>query len=86
MIRTQIQLPDDVYRRAKLVAEAREISLAELMRRGLEYMLSVYAPADTPEDWQPPRPRRMGWTGLSALELKEEAQRGTAQDANRQGP
>lgn len=86
MIRTQIQLPDDVYRRAKQVAEAREISLAELMRRGLEYMLSVYAPSDTPESWQPPSPRRLGWMGLSPREIKEEAQRGASQEAHEQLP
>jgi hypothetical protein len=44
MVRTQIQLPDDVYARARKVCARREISLAELSRRGLEYILSVYAP------------------------------------------
>lgn len=43
MTRTQIQLPDDVYDRARKVCKSREISLAELARRGLEYILSVYA-------------------------------------------
>lgn len=86
MIRTQIQIPDDVYRRAKQVAEAREISLAELLRRGLDYMLSVYASSDTPESWQPPSPRRLGWMGLSPEELKYEAQRGAAQEALEQLP
>ena len=50
MTRTQIQLPDDVYARARKVCEAREISFAELSRRGLEYMLSVYAPEPAPDD------------------------------------
>ena len=43
MTRTQIQLPDDVYDRARKVCKSREISLTELVRRGLEYILSVYA-------------------------------------------
>jgi len=73
MTRTQIQLPDDVYARAKKVAETREISLAELARRGLEYILSVYAP-EPAGDWQPPRPRRLGWKGLSDAQLKQQAQ------------
>lgn len=39
MIRTQIQLPDELYRRAKQVSKQREISLAEMTRRGLELFL-----------------------------------------------
>lgn len=75
MIRTQIQLPDEVFARAKKVCEAREISLAELARRGIEYILTVYAiPAEGQEEWQPPKPRRLGWKGLNDAELKAEAQ------------
>lgn len=76
MIRTQIQLPDETLARAKKVCEAREISLAELARRGIEYILSVYAPEpDARREWQPPRPRKLGWKGLSEAALKLEAQR-----------
>lgn len=75
MIRTQIQLPDEVFAHAKKVCEAREISLAELARRGIEYILTVYfTPAEGQEEWQPPKPRRLGWKGLSDAELKAEAQ------------
>jgi hypothetical protein len=75
MTRTQIQLPDETLARAKKVCEAREISLAELARRGIEYILSVYAPVtDAPREWQPPKPRKLGWKGLSDAELKREAQ------------
>ncbi len=75
MTRTQIQLPDDIYARAKKLAEEREISLAELARRGLEYILSVYAPQpDANREWQPPKPRNLGWKGLSHAEIKAEAQ------------
>jgi hypothetical protein len=75
MTRTQIQLPDDVYARARKVCEAREISFAELSRRGIEYMLSVYAPAAaSKKKWAPPKPRRLGWMGLTDAEIKEEAQ------------
>jgi hypothetical protein len=45
-ITPQIQLPDALYRRAKAMAAAREISLAELVRNGLEYMLRVSAGAE----------------------------------------
>lgn len=62
MARTQIQLPDESYARAKKLCEAREISLAELARRGIEYILSVYAPEpDANRDWQPLKPRKLGW-------------------------
>ena len=75
MTRTQIQLPDDTFARAKKVCEAREISFAELARRGLEYILSVYAPEPyTKGEWHPPQPRKLGWKGLSDAELKLEAQ------------
>ena len=75
MIRTQIQLPDDGFARAKKLCEAREISLAELVRRGIEYILTVYAPeADANRAWELPRPRNLGWKGLSHAEIKTEAQ------------
>jgi len=55
MIRTQIQLPDDLYRRAKRVAKQREISLAEMTRRGLELFLARVAAAATPASgWETP--------------------------------
>mgnify|MGYP003332695134 CR=1 FL=1 len=80
MTRTQIQLPDDVYARARKVCEAREISFAELSRRGIEYILSVYAPEPTPKgEWQLPKPRNLGWKGLTDAQIKEEAQLTTAE-------
>jgi hypothetical protein len=75
MTRTQIQLPDEVYRRAKRLAELREISMAELVRRGLELILSQYPePAQVKRDWQLPAPRNLGWRGLSHAEVKDLAQ------------
>jgi hypothetical protein len=75
MTRTQIQLPDDTFARAKKLCEAREISMAELARRGIEYILSVYEPdPDATREWQPPKPRDLGWKGLSHTEIKAEAQ------------
>ena len=61
MTRTQIQFPDALYEQAKRLAEAREISLAELVRRGLEYMLSVSATAKPGAvAWDLPEPVRLG--------------------------
>ena len=75
MTRTQIQLPDDVFARAKKLCEAREISLAELARRGIEYILSVYSTEPlASSEWQLPKPRRLGWKGLDDAEIKAHAQ------------
>ncbi len=55
MVRTQIQLPDWLIAAARSVAARKEISLAELVRRGLEYMVAV-TPLDQPADegWELP--------------------------------
>lgn len=61
MTRTQIQLPDALYNRAKALAETREVSLAELVRNGLEYILRVSAaPADRSTTWKLPEPMPLG--------------------------
>jgi hypothetical protein len=53
MIKTQIQIPDELYRRAKQVAKEREMSFAEVTRRGLEYITSVY-PERREDTWELP--------------------------------
>lgn len=61
MIRTQVQLPDELYRDAKRIAEEREITLAEVVRRGLEHMARIYPPRNAPTGgWRPPEPRHLG--------------------------
>jgi hypothetical protein len=51
------------------------ISFDELTRRGIEAMLSPYAQEPCKEDeWQLPKPRNLGWMGLSDEEIKEQAQ------------
>jgi hypothetical protein len=56
MTRTQIQLPDELYQRAKRFAAEREMSLAEITRRGLELLLDRYPPVGTGrEPWSLPR-------------------------------
>ena len=47
MIRTQISVDEEIYERAKIVAKRRGISLAELVRRGLEETMAR-EPADKP--------------------------------------
>lgn len=61
MIKTQVQLPDELYRAAKELAARKEWSLAEVIRRGLENILCHF-PASTPEGsgWELPKPRKLG--------------------------
>lgn len=56
MKRTQIQLPDELYQRVKAFAAERELSLAEITRRGLELFLSRFPDNRNPEGgWQLPK-------------------------------
>jgi hypothetical protein len=56
MTRTQIQLPDELYQRAKRFAAKRELSLAEMTRRGLELFLERYPGEDSqPGPWKLPK-------------------------------
>ena len=61
MTRTQIQLPDDLYKRAKAFAAKRELSLAELTRRGLELFLARFADeSSATANWSLPKVRAGG--------------------------
>lgn len=40
MIKTQVQIPDELFQRAKQVAAGKEWSFAEIVRRGLEQMVA----------------------------------------------
>lgn len=44
MIRTQIQLPDPLYREVQRVAQEQDWSIAEVMRRGAEAVARAYPP------------------------------------------
>jgi hypothetical protein len=70
MVKTQIQLPDDLYERVKQLAKQKEWSLAETLRRGAELLLQQYpAPRPVRQPWTPPKPRRLGWQGLTDSEV-----------------
>ena len=61
MRRTQIQLPESLYREIKRVAELQEWSIAEVLRRGAEYVVRCYPKTKTKgSEWLPPAPRRLG--------------------------
>lgn len=66
MVKTQIQIPDALYRDLKRLAAAREWSLAETLRRAAEQLLArhpVVPPGSA--EWQPPVSDAVGWRGLS---------------------
>jgi hypothetical protein len=54
MIKTQVQLPDELYYKAKAIADQREWSLAEVVRRGLEYMALTYPVRASAKAWELP--------------------------------
>lgn len=81
MVRVQIQLPDDIYARVKRLASAKEVSLAELARRGLELVLAqTPAPKDIESPWEAPIVEGLGWKGLTHTEIKEAAQRTSVEE------
>lgn len=69
MIRTQIQLPDPLYREVQRVARAQDWSLAEVIRRGAEAVVRAYPPFKKPAEqaWRLPAP-------VSSRILVEDAQ------------
>lgn len=73
MTKTQIQVPEELFRDIKSFAKAREWSLAETFRRGAELLLEVYdgdpLPSATP--WTPPVSATVGWQGLSPEQLRD---------------
>ena len=75
MTKTQIQVPEELYREIKSFAKAREWSLAETFRRGAELLLEVYDGDPTPPAtrWTPPCSATVGWQGLSPEQLRDTA-------------
>lgn len=72
MQRTQVQIPDALHEAAKELARRHEISLAEVVRRGLEHMLRLYPLAEKPDEpWRPPEPRDLGAFGATVEEWRE---------------
>jgi hypothetical protein len=64
MTRTQVQFPDSLYRDLTRVAREREMTLAEVIRRGAEYITQVYQPLTEPRaKWKLPGPFDLGVRG-----------------------
>jgi len=62
MVKTQVQIPDALFERAKKVAAAKEWSFAEIVRRGLEQMTLRYPVgiASGVGEWQLPQAVDLG--------------------------
>jgi hypothetical protein len=55
MIRTNVQFPDPLYRRLKEVAEQRDWSLSEVMRKAAEHFVERFpSRGEAAGDWQFP--------------------------------
>ena len=63
MVKTQVQIPDALYREAKRIAAENEMSFAEVVRRGLEEIIVHHPPGrQRPDAWKPPQTHDLGET------------------------
>ena len=61
MTKTQIQLPDPLYQEVKRVAREQDWSLAEVLRRGAEYVVRCHPKREVNrETWTLPIARDLG--------------------------
>jgi Arc/MetJ-type ribon-helix-helix transcriptional regulator len=61
MVRTEVQLPDELYRELEALAKDKEWSLAEALRRAAEQLLQSYPRRRSPKaEWKLPGPFSMG--------------------------
>ena len=74
MIKTQIQIPDYLYDETKRIASDYEMSFAEVVRRGIERIVTEYRPKARVKNWRPPKPRNLGCYPLTDAQLKQLAQ------------
>ena len=61
MVKTQVQIPDYLFREAKRMAEESEMSFAHVVRLGLEMVLKTRPAGRQPgSQWQMPKGKNMG--------------------------
>jgi hypothetical protein len=60
MTRTQIQLPEPLFHQIKSIASARDWSVAELIRRGMEAYVKTIPEAEIKKGWEMPVLRGSG--------------------------
>jgi len=71
MIRTQIQLPDPLYREVQRVAKSQDWSLAEAIRRGAEAVVRAYPPIKSQRDWQMTSPLQVKMLVTDPVALRD---------------
>jgi hypothetical protein len=73
MIRTQIQLPDPLYREVRRIAQAQDWSIAEVIRRGAEAVVRSYPPdkKQPRQTWQLPEPLKAQLLVADAARLRD---------------
>ena len=73
MIRTQIQLPEPLYREVRRIAQAQDWSIAEVIRRGAEAVVRSYPPdkKQTRQTWQLPEPLKAQLLVADAARLRD---------------
>ncbi len=74
MVKTQIQIPDELYRQIKAFSRQREWSLAETFRRGAEQLVQQYPTTIQSQPWTPPKPMRRGSQNIDNDVIKQLAQ------------
>ncbi|MDA1277747.1 MAG: antitoxin [Verrucomicrobia bacterium] len=81
MIKTQVQIPDELFECAKKVAATKEWSFAELVRRGLEQMVLRHpdSQSTSSSEWSLPAPVDLGLSAdpFADPEWREEANIGS---------
>ena len=60
MTRTQIQLPEPLFHQIKRIASARDWSVAELIRRGMEAYVKTIPETEIKQGWEMPVLRGSG--------------------------
>ncbi len=74
MVRMQIQVPDELYAKTRAVADYREWTLAETIRRSLEVFVQMSPRADAPKkQWQLPPAHDFGQCRIPERQWREEA-------------
>lgn len=75
MVRTQIQIPDELYNRVRAVADFREWTVAETIRRSLEVFVQMAPNAgkQAKKPWQLPVAHDFGKCRLPEDQWVEEA-------------
>ena len=71
MVRMQILLPTELHKKAKQLSKEREISLADLIRRGLEIVVDGSSFHKNKDTWNPPILKNRKLKSSSPEKLKE---------------